>query len=134
MGQAYGKMGDAKNASDAYDAAAKAQPPNAAMYYYNEAVTLYNASKLDEASAAADKAITADPKRAMAYYIKGQALIPKASVDPKTQKITAPPGCVEAYQEYLELDPSGPHAQEVKDILTGIGAQVKSSYKAGKKS
>ena len=134
LGQAYGKMGDAKNASDAYDAAAKAQPTSAGMYYFNEAATLYNAGKLDDASAAADKAIAADPKRAMAYYIKGQALISKASVDAKTQKITAPPGCVEAYQQYLELDPTGPHAQEVKDILTGIGAQVKSSYKAGKKS
>ena len=132
-GQAYGKMGDAKNASDAYDAAAKAQPTQAGMYYFNEAATLYNAGKPDDAGLAADKAIAADPKRADAYYIKGQSLIPKASVDPKTQKITAPPGCVEAYQQYLELAPEGPHAQEVKDILTGIGAQVKSSYKAGKK-
>ncbi len=132
-GQAYGKMGDAKNASDAYDAAAKALPTQAGMYYFNEAATLYNAGKTDDAGAAADKAIAADPKRADAYYIKGQSLIPKASVDPKTQKITAPPGCVEAYQQYLELAPDGQHAQEVKDILTGIGAQVKSSYKAGKK-
>ncbi len=132
-GQAYGKMGDAKDASDSYDAAAKAQPAQAGMYYFNEAATLYNSGKPDEAGAAADKAIAADPKRADAYYIKAQSLIPKASVDPKTQKITAPPGCVEAYQQYLELSPDGPHAQEVKDILTGIGAQVKSSYKAGKK-
>ncbi|WP_263383245.1 tetratricopeptide repeat protein [Granulicella arctica] len=133
MGQAYGKMGDSKNAADAYDTAAKALPANAGMYYFNEAATLYNAGKIDDAGAAADKAIAADPKRADAYYIKGQSLIPKASVDSKTQKITAPPGCVEAYQQYLELSPDGPHAQEVKDILTGIGAQVKSSYKAGKK-
>ncbi len=133
MGTAYGKMGDAKNAADAYDTAARALPANAGMYYFNEAATLYNAGKPDDAGVAADKAIAADPKRADAYYIKGQALIPKASVDPKTQKITAPPGCVEAYQQYLELAPDGPHAQEVKDILTGIGATVKSSYKAGKK-
>ncbi|NYF79301.1 tetratricopeptide repeat protein [Granulicella arctica] len=132
-GQAYGKMGDAQNASTAYDQAAKTLPANAGMYYFNEAATLYNAGKTTEAGAAADKAIAADPKRADAYYIKGQALIPQASVDPKTQKITAPPGCVEAYQQYLELAPDGPHAQEVKDILTGIGATVKSSYKAGKK-
>jgi tetratricopeptide (TPR) repeat protein len=133
MGTAYGKMGDAKDAADAYDTAAKALPANAGMYYFNEAATLFNAGKPDDAGIAADKAIAADPKRADAYYIKGQSLIPKASVDPKTQKITAPPGCVEAYQQYLELAPDGPHAQEVKDILTGIGATVKSSYKAGKK-
>jgi tetratricopeptide (TPR) repeat protein len=133
LGQAYGKQGNAKDSADAYDQAAKAQPTQAGMFYFNEAATLYNAGKLEEAAAAADKAIAADPKKADAYYIKGQALIPKATVDPKTQKVVAPPGCVEAYQQYLELAPDGPHAADVKGILEGIGAQVKSSYKAGKK-
>jgi tetratricopeptide (TPR) repeat protein len=133
LGQTYGKLGNAKDSADAYEMAAKAMPSNAAMYYFNEAATLYNAGKLPEAEAAADKAIAADPKKAEAYYIKGQALITQATVDPKTQKITAPPGCVEAYQTYLELAPDGPHAADVKGILDGIGAQVKSSFKAGKK-
>jgi tetratricopeptide (TPR) repeat protein len=134
LGQTYAKQGNAKDAADAFDQAAKLVPASAGMYYFNEAATLYNAGKLDDAGVAADKAIAADPKRADAYYIKGQALIPKASVDPKTQKIVAPPGCVEAYQQYLELAPDGPHANDVKGILEGIGAQVKSTYKAGKKS
>ncbi|MCU1222368.1 MAG: Tetratricopeptide 1 repeat-containing protein [Edaphobacter sp.] len=132
LGQALAKSGNLKEASDAYEQAAKAQPANAGMYYFNEAATLFNSGKTEEAAAAADKAIAADPKRADAYYIKGQSLIQKASVDPKTQKITAPPGCVEAYQTYLELVPEGPRSEEVKGILTGIGEQVKSSYKAGK--
>ncbi len=132
LGQALAKSGDGKAASDAYEQAAKALPTNAGMYYYNEAAILYNAGKLDDAAAAADKAIAADPKRADAYYIKAQSLIPKASVDPKTQKIVAPPGCVEAYQSYLELAPDGPRSEEVKGILSGIGAEVKSTYKAGK--
>ncbi len=42
-----------------------------------------------------------------AYYIKGQALIPKATVDPKTQKIVAPPGLRRGLPEYLELAPDG---------------------------
>jgi tetratricopeptide (TPR) repeat protein len=133
LGQAYAKMGNMKDSADAYEMAAKAMPANAAMYYFNEAATLYNAGKLPEAEAAADKAIAADPKKADAYYIKGQALIPQATVDPKTNKIVAPPGCVEAYQTYLELAPDGPHAADVKGILEGIGAQVKSTYKAPKK-
>jgi len=134
LGQALAKGGDGKGASEAYEEAAKALPANAGMYYYNEAATLYNAGKLDEAAAAADKAIAADPKRADAYYIKGQSLIPKATVDPKTQKIIAPPGCVEAYQQYIELAPENQQARvdEVKGILAGIGAEVKSSYKASK--
>lgn len=134
MGQALAKSGDGKGASDAYEQAAKTLPANAGMYYYNEAATLYNAGKLDDAAAAADKAIAADPKRADAYYIKGQSLIPKATVDPKTQKIVAPPGCVEAYQQFIELAPENEQArvEEVKGILTGIGAEVKSSFKATK--
>jgi tetratricopeptide (TPR) repeat protein len=134
LGQAEAKTGDTKDAADSYELAAKTMPANAGMYYFNEAATLYNAGKMTEAAAAADKAIAADPKKAEAYYIKGQALIPQATVDPKTQKIVAPPGCVEAYQEYLELAPDGAHAEDVKGILAGIGAPIKSSYKAGKKS
>ena len=133
LGQTYAKMGNAKDSADAYEMAAKAVPANASMYYFNEAATLYNAGKLPEAEAAADKAIAADPKKAEAYYIKGQSLIPQATVDPKTQKVVAPPGTVEAYQTYLELAPDGPHAADVKGILEGIGAQVKSTYKAPKK-
>ena len=133
LGQVYAKQGNAKDAADAYEMAAKAMPANASMYYFNEAATLYNSGKLREAEAAADKAIAADPKKAEAYYIKGQALITQATVDPKTQKITAPPGCVEAYQTYLELAPDGPHAADVKGILDGIGVQVKSTFKAPKK-
>jgi len=133
LGQTYGRIGNAKDSADAYDMAAKAVPANAAMYYFNEAATFYNAGKLPEAEAAADKAIAADPKKADAYFIKAQSLIPQATVDPKTQKIVAPPGCVEAYQMYLELAPDGPHAADVKGVLEGIGAQVKSTYKAPKK-
>jgi tetratricopeptide (TPR) repeat protein len=130
LGQTYAKEGNAKDAADAYDQAAKMAPASAGMYFFNEAVTLYNAGKLDDAAVAADKAIAADPKRADAYYIKGQALIPKASYDEKTKKITAPPGCVDAYQMYLQLAPDGPHAADVKAVLEGIGEQVKSTYKA----
>jgi tetratricopeptide (TPR) repeat protein len=134
LGQALGKTGKTKEASDAYEAAAKADPTKAAMYYFNEAATLFNASAMDDAAAAADKAIVADPTKVDAYYIKGQALIQKATVDPKTNKITAPPECVAAYQKYLELAPTGPHAEEIKGILQGIGASVTETYKApGKK-
>ncbi len=133
LGQALGKTGKTKEASAAYEAAAAADKPKAGMYYFNEAATLFNAGDGDDAAVAADKAIAADPAKADAYYIKGQALIQKASVD-KAGKITAPPGCVEAYQKYLELVPTGPRAEEVKGILQGIGEPIKSTFKApGKK-
>ena len=113
LGQVFGKTGKTTDSSAAYEAAATADPTKAAMYYFNEAATLFNASDMDGvAAAAADKAITADPTKADAYYIKGQALIQKATVDPKTNKIVAPPDCIAAYQKYLELAPTEPHAEE----------------------
>jgi tetratricopeptide (TPR) repeat protein len=130
LGQVYGKTGKTKEAADAYDAAAKADPTKAGTYYYNEAATLFNANAMDDAAAAADKAIAADPTKVDAYYIKGQALVQKATVDPATNKITAPPDCVAAYQKYLELAPTGAHAEEIKGILQGIGASVAETYKA----
>jgi tetratricopeptide (TPR) repeat protein len=135
LGQALSKSGKLTEAAAAYDMCAKTAPAMAGTAYYNESVVFYQANpqKLPEAAAAAEKAIAADPKKADAYYIKAQALIPGATADPKTGKFILPPGCLEAYQEYLELSPEGAHAAEVKDLLNNLGQPVKNSFKAGKK-
>jgi tetratricopeptide (TPR) repeat protein len=133
LGQAMAKSGKYKEAADAYETSAKTSPTLAGSAYFNEAATFFNAGKTEEAGAAADKAIAADPKRADSYYIKGQTMIGNAKMDPKTNKFVLPPGCLEAYQQYLELDPTGIHSAEVKDLLTNLGQPVKSSFKAGRK-
>jgi tetratricopeptide (TPR) repeat protein len=134
LGQALSKGGKLPEAGEAYEKAASTSPTMAGSAYYNESVVYYQASKMPEATAAADKAIAADPKRADAYYIKGQALIPGATADPKTGKFVLPPGCLESYQAYLELAPDGAHAAEVKELLNGLGQPVVNSFKAaGKK-
>jgi tetratricopeptide (TPR) repeat protein len=132
LGQALSRTGKADEAGAAYENAAKADPTKAGIAYYNEAAVYSNASKLREANEAADKAIAADPKRADAYYIKATALIPNATLDPATKKFVLPPGCLEAYQKYLELDPNGRHAQDVKDLLANLGQTQKESFKAKK--
>jgi hypothetical protein len=101
------------------------------MYYQNEAIVMSRNNNLDATAAAADKAIAADPNKPLPYYLKGQALVSKATVD-KAGKIVTPPGCIEAYQKYLELAPDGPYAPEVKQVLEGMGQTVKASYKAKK--
>ncbi len=68
-------------------------------------------------AAAADEAIKADPTLAIAYYLKGQGLIQKATIDSATGKMVLPPGCAEAYQKYLDLAPNGAFAADVKGIL-----------------
>jgi hypothetical protein len=131
LGEAYAAKNQIPDATAAYDAAAKAQPTNAGMFYSNEAIVLAKSGgSADAVAAAADKAIAADPNKPVPYYLKGQALIAKATVDPKTNKIVAPPGCEEAYEKYLQLDPNGPMAADAKTLLAQIGSKQSKSYKA----
>ena len=133
LGEAMAGQNKTPEATAAYDAAAKANPAGAGMYYTNETIILSRTGQNGDAvAAAADKAIAADPSKPIPYYLKGQALIGKATVDPKTQKITAPPGCAEAYQKYLELAPDGQFAADAKNILASMGQTVHQSYKAKK--
>ncbi len=133
LGNVYAEEGKPTDASAAYDKAVALQPKSAGTYYYNEAAVMFNAHQDEAALAAADKAIAADPAQPMPYYIKGQELLAKATVDSKGV-IVAPPGCVDAYQKYLQLAPDGPQASAVKEVLTSLGQKVETRYKApGKK-
>ena len=134
LGEVLANEGKGADAQAAYDNAAKLNPTQAAMYYTNEAIIMDRAGQVDGTVTAADKAIAADPNKPIPYYLKGKALINKATVDQKTGKIVLPPGCADAYQKYLELAPDGPFAPEVKSVLQESGETIKSSYKAGKKS
>ena len=64
LGEALADSGKASDAVNAYEAAAKADPTNAGMYYTNEAVVLFKTGQGDAAAAAADKAIAARPNQA----------------------------------------------------------------------
>lgn len=133
LGNAQGKSGQATDAVASFDKAATIQPQNAGMFYANAAAVLFNAHQDAPALSEADKAIAADPSRAAPYYIKAQELLQKATVD-KAGKILPPPGCVDAYQKYLELAPDGPQAAGVKETLTAMGEKVQTHYTAAKKS
>jgi len=88
-----------------------------------EAVVFFAAGQPDAQFAAAEQAIALDPARAANYYFKGQALVGKATSDPKTGKIILPPGCAEAYQKYLQLEPNGPFSADAKGVLSAAGIQ-----------
>jgi tetratricopeptide (TPR) repeat protein len=132
LGESLARSGKIQEAQAAYDAAAKADPTKAGFYLKNEAVIFQQVGNTDAQAAAAEAAITANPQDPLPYYLKGQALVAKATVDPKTQRIVLPPGCGEAYQKYLELAPTGPYAADVKGILDQAGSKVDSTYKASK--
>ena len=126
LADAYARTGQVDKAVAEYNAAAQADPPNAAAYYYNEGVVFTNTNKTDEAVAAFDKAIQADPNRADAYYLKGQALIAKSTT--KGDKMVAPEGTAQAFQKYLELQPNGKYADVAKQMLAAIGAPIETTY------
>jgi tetratricopeptide (TPR) repeat protein len=130
LAQAYSKSNKADDAIAAYNQAVQLDPAGAAMYYFNEGAVLTNAGKTDDAIAAFDKTLVADPTKALAYYWKGINLIGKATVG-KDNKMVVPDGTAEAFQKYLELDPTGTMAQTAKDMLASIGAPVETGF--GKK-
>jgi tetratricopeptide (TPR) repeat protein len=134
LGEVYARQGKVPDANAAFDEAAKVNPTQAGFYYRNEAVIFFQANNADAQVAAANQAIKVDPNQSVLYYIIGQGLVQKATIDPKTQRIVLPPGCAEAYEKYLELAPTGPYAADAKGILDQAGTKVSSSYKAGKKS
>jgi tetratricopeptide (TPR) repeat protein len=132
LADAYAKSGQTDKAVQQYAAAAQADPQNAAAYYYNEGAVLTNTGKIDEAIAAFDKALQLDPNRADAYYWKGVDMIGKATM--KDNKMVAPPGTAEAFNKYLELQPTGKYADAAKQMLAQIGASVETSYGKAKSS
>lgn len=136
LGEVYATDGKIPEAMAAYDAAAKANPTQAGMYYANEAIMMDRVGSTIPAAAdqivpAADKAIAANPNNPIPYFLKGRALIAKATPDAKG-KIVAPEGCTDALNKYLQLAPTGPFSQDAKAMLQELGQTIQSSYKAGK--
>jgi tetratricopeptide (TPR) repeat protein len=129
LGEIYVRQGKVAEGQAAFDEAVKANPADVAFYRHNETIFFFQVGNSDAQLAAAEQAIAADPARAANYYFKGQALVSKASIDPKTQKMILPPGCAEAYQKYLELDPNGPYSADAKGVLTAVGIPIKPTKK-----
>ncbi|HMD77534.1 MAG TPA: tetratricopeptide repeat protein [Terracidiphilus sp.] len=125
LGEIYARTGRIAEAEAAFDTAVKAFPSDAALYLRNETILFVQVGNTDAQLAAVEKAIAVDPGRAILYYFKGQALVPKATVDPQTHKMILPPGCAEAYQKYLELEPHGQFANDAKGLLTTAGLPLK---------
>ena len=109
------------DANAAFDAATKADPPNAAKYLRSQAIAFFNAKNFDAQVDAADLAIKADPNSAILNYIEADGLAQNARVDPETNKLVLPPGCANAFRKYLELDPNGPYAANAATFLQRAG-------------
>ncbi len=135
MAQAEANAGKVDQAIADYTQAAQLNPAGAGSYYFNLGATLTNANHTNDAKLrqsaidAFDKAIAADPNHADAYYYKGTNLVGGATL--QGDKMVAPDGTAEAFNKYLELQPTGPHAEDAKAMLASMGATVQTSF--GKK-
>lgn len=138
MGSALAQTGKVDEAIAAYNKAASDDPASAARVFFNEGAIMTNvgsrttdpakrADQLKAANDAFDKAIAADPKYAEAYFQKGANGVNMATMD-KNGKTVVPPGTAEAFQKYLEVAPTGPHADEAKQLLAALGEQIQTSY------
>ena len=125
-GNAYIKLKKMSEAVADFEKAA-AIDPHPATAYFNLCATQYNAGNVQGALSACDKAIAADPKKADAYFIKGSLLLGDSKIDAQG-KMAAPAGTVKALNKYLELQPNGPHAPDVKEMLKAIGAPIETTY------
>jgi tetratricopeptide (TPR) repeat protein len=132
LAEAFAKENKTDDAVKTYALAAQADPTAAAQYYFNTGAVLTNSGKVDDAIAAFDKVIAADPNKADAYYWKGVNMIGKATL--QGSKMVAPPGTAEAFQKYLELQPTGTYADPAKQMLASIGASVETNFGNKKKS
>lgn len=126
LGDAYGRLGMTQDAINSFQQAAQANPTSAGLYYFNLGAVLVNTGKSDEALQAFDKAIAADPANANAYFQRGVILLGKAKIE--GDKTIAPPGTAEAFNKYLELEPTGQFAEAAKAMLSQIGAPVETSF------
>jgi tetratricopeptide (TPR) repeat protein len=100
-----------------------------AACYRNIAVVLMNQGKPADAAAPLQKATQLSPRNAPAWKLLGDALSSTITTREENGKLVyvIPPGTIDAYQKYLQLEPNGPYASEVKAVLDGFAQLPKSS-------
>jgi tetratricopeptide (TPR) repeat protein len=77
---------------------------------YNQGVILWNQQKYPEAKDKFEAATKADPKHGEAFYRLGMAYVNLGDM----------PQAVTAFEGYLAAEPSGSHAEEVKQFLAAM--------------
>jgi len=95
-------------------------------------VVMVNQGKMDDAATALKKAVDLDPTNANAFYWYGMALLGKAETKPDGTVVPVP-GTIEAFQNYLKLQPSGQWAASAQASIDQLKAAVPTEYKAPKK-
>lgn len=131
LGMALAMWGKAEEAFAATEEAIKLNPDRASSAYYRLAASFVQVTRAKDAVGAFKKALKANPKNAMAHYQLAVTLVSLAQVTEEGQTI-AQPGTVEAYKNYLKLEPNGQHADEADSMILALSQKVKTSFSKGK--
>jgi tetratricopeptide (TPR) repeat protein len=121
------KIADA--GADCDKAAALETPPNPAnnaRCWKNIGIVLTNKGDLKDAVAPLQKATTADPKDAQAWYLLGSAYTGLIDTKQEGDKMTyiIPPGTADSYQKCIDADPNGPYAAQCKTMLDSLASMA----------
>jgi len=95
--------------------------------YKNIAIVLTNEGKVAETVGPLKKATQLNPQDALSWKLLGDALSNTITTKSERGEIVyvVPPGTVEAYQKYLQLQPNGSYAGQVKDALEALAQLAK---------
>ena len=104
--------------------------------YRNVAIVLTNRGKLADAVVPLQKATQLNSQDALAWKLLGDALTNTITSKSEGGKIvySVPPGTLEAYQRYLQLEPSGPYAAQVQAALEGLARLTKAPTETKEKN
>jgi len=131
LGEIYLKQKKTDEARQEFETAAQLSPEDAAGFYYNLAVTFYNANEMKAAIEPLQKVVELDPAHANAHFYLGVCLFNTA--ESKTEggqvKMILAPGTREHFETYLALAPNGPLADQAKGFLQAIDATVPASVR-----
>lgn len=99
-------------------------PGQAGMYYYNLGASLLQLNMANQNAACdAFKSAMDVGSYAPAFFQYGNCLMNQMTLD-ENGNIVAAPGTKEAFEKYLEMDPSGPHAADAQQMLQVLGTSV----------
>jgi len=127
LGNIYGLQKKMPEAEEALTKAAQLNPAMAPKAYFNMGANLVNGGQPDKAADFFKKATDADPNYAEAWYQYGSLLMMQGKVDPKSGQQTYPPDTAVALKKYVDIAPTGPHAQEAAAMLQALGEKVQTN-------
>lgn len=115
--------------------AAELDPVNGGRYWFNLGAVMINSNNTEGAIDAFQKAVEVQPDYANAHYQLGVAMVGAAEYK-EDGTVVPRPGTVEAFENYIKLEPNGAQAQQAQMMIQTLTGTVATGFKdpdAGKK-